>query len=259
MMLVIERRRPEIDETHFRVVDTFGDFAAMGILHVVFVRDKQDVLRFQVRMRQLVLVQEFHRMHELPTDVTDLIERIRLVIIVLHKVEDGSAEQIESDANVTVEIEPVQHFHAQVFRVRVAIGQFMQHVNLQFRRFSIFVHVFDDLQRDAFAFVVVIADFDDFAESAFAERAEDLVAGLQHVARAVDQMPVVVVFDGCWRSDRLHFHHRLLMLLLRRRLRLLDRRWLLMMLLLFLLLHGLLLLLLLLLDSGGGGDHGCGG
>jgi len=257
MMLVIERRRPEIDETHFRVVDAFGDFAAMGILHVVFVRDKQDVLRFQVRMRQLVLVQEFHRMHELPTDVTDLIERIRLVIIVLHKVENGSAEQIESDANVTVEIEPVQHFHAQVFRVRVAIGQFMQHVNLQFGRFSIFVHVFDDLQRDAFAFVVVIANFDDFAEGAFAERAEDLVAGLQHVARAVDQMPIVVVFDGCRRSDRLHFHHRLLMLLLR--LRLLDRRWLLMMLLLLLLLlHGLLLLLLL-LDSGGGGDHGCGG
>merc|ERR1719383_1321849 len=125
----------------------------------------------------------------------------------------------------------------------------MQDVDLQFRRFSIFVHVFDDLERDALAFVVVVADFNDFTEGAFAERAEDLVARLQHVSSAVDQVTVVVVFDRSRRRDRLHLCGRG-----GRRRRLRGRR---------LSRHGRLLLLLMFGDDdaviGGGGDHGGGG
>jgi hypothetical protein len=38
----------------------------------------------------------------------------------LHKVEDGDAQQVEGDADVAVEVEPVQHRHAE----EAAIGVF---------------------------------------------------------------------------------------------------------------------------------------
>ena len=36
-----------------------------------------------------------------------------MIIVVLHEVEDGSAEKFENDADVTAVIEPVEHLHAQ--------------------------------------------------------------------------------------------------------------------------------------------------
>lgn len=51
----------------------------------------------------------FDSIAELVRDVTDMIQWIRVVIIVFEEVEDAEAEHFESDAHMSVVIEPVQH------------------------------------------------------------------------------------------------------------------------------------------------------
>lgn len=44
--------------------------------------NEEDVLRFQVRMGQFIVVKESHSVGELVTDMSDLLQRVRLVIVI---------------------------------------------------------------------------------------------------------------------------------------------------------------------------------
>ena len=46
--------------------------------------------------------------------VSDLFERVRLIFVVLHKVEHGGSQKFEDDADVAAIVEPIQHLHASV-------------------------------------------------------------------------------------------------------------------------------------------------
>ena len=48
--------------------------------------EKKDVLRLKVGMRQLVVVQKLDRMNELISHVPNVFHRIRVVVVVLHKI-----------------------------------------------------------------------------------------------------------------------------------------------------------------------------
>ena len=97
-------------------------------LHIVFVGNKQYILRLQIRVRQLILVQKLASVNKLPAYMPHLRQRVRLIVVVLHKVEDGRPQEIEGDANVAVEVEPVEHLNAEEFRVRIFVRQFVKDV-----------------------------------------------------------------------------------------------------------------------------------
>jgi hypothetical protein len=58
-------------------------------------------------------VKKLHGVAQLIGDVTHVIHRIRLIIVVLEEVEDAETENFEGDACVTVKVEPIEDFHAQ--------------------------------------------------------------------------------------------------------------------------------------------------
>jgi hypothetical protein len=62
---------------------------------------------------ELVVVEELHGIAQLVRDVTDMVHRIRLVVIVLEEVEDAEAENLEGDTGVAVKVEPIEDFYAQ--------------------------------------------------------------------------------------------------------------------------------------------------
>ena len=88
-------------------------------------------------MRQLVVVEEPYGVRELIANMAHLVQRVRLVIVVLlrninnghvtrskrikstthQKIKDGQTQHFECDAHVAVVVEPVQHFDAQTVKV----------------------------------------------------------------------------------------------------------------------------------------------
>jgi hypothetical protein len=63
-------------------------------------------------MSELLLMQELDGIAELVADVTHVIHRIRLVVVVLEEVEYTETQDFKCNARVTVEIEPVQDLDA---------------------------------------------------------------------------------------------------------------------------------------------------
>lgn len=53
-----------------------------------------------------------HRLADLLGHVLDLAEGVRQEAVGLQEVKGAEGEQLKGDANVTVEVEPVQHLHA---------------------------------------------------------------------------------------------------------------------------------------------------
>merc|ERR1712136_341165 len=60
-------------------------------------------------MGQFIVVKESHSVGELVTDMSDLLQRVRLVIVIFQKVENGESQHFESNAHVAMVIEPIQH------------------------------------------------------------------------------------------------------------------------------------------------------
>ena len=56
--------------------------------------------------------------------MSDLLEGIRLVLVVLHEVEHGRPQQLENDADVSAIVEPIQHLHAQVLACLMKLDVF---------------------------------------------------------------------------------------------------------------------------------------
>lgn len=75
--------------------------------------DKQDVLRLQISVCQLVVMQELHSIAELVRDVSDVVNRVRLVVVVLEEVEHTQSKNLERDACMAMIIEPIQDLHTQ--------------------------------------------------------------------------------------------------------------------------------------------------
>ena len=122
-----------------------------AVLNVVLGVDEQDVLRLQVRVRELVLMQDCedkgegvggvnrHQGDEArecmspfegrlsacdavltsdgPDDavghVLDVLDGERLEVVLLEEVVGAEAQQLEGDAHVSVVVEPVQHAHTR--------------------------------------------------------------------------------------------------------------------------------------------------
>ena len=120
VMFIVESGGSEVDETDVRSPHALEDVSARVAADVVIRIDEQNVFRFQVGVREFDLpVQKVNGVTKLVRDMTDLIQRVRMKRVVLHEVEHGHAEQVESDANVTVVIEPVQHADAKEFASRI--------------------------------------------------------------------------------------------------------------------------------------------
>lgn len=64
-------------------------------------------------MRQLVVVEELDSVAQLVRDMTHVIHRVRLVVIVLKEIEHAEAENFKSNTCVSVVVEPVQDLYAQ--------------------------------------------------------------------------------------------------------------------------------------------------
>lgn len=108
--------------------------------------------------------------------VSDLVHGIRQEAVRFHEVEGAESEQLERDAHVAVVVKPVQHLHtvtgetrstemrcirldmhqkSNIFSIhslsvgRLSLADLLQHVDLQFGCFSVFLQVLDDLQSDS--------------------------------------------------------------------------------------------------------------
>lgn len=84
VVLHVEGGAPKVNQSHVRPLDPSEVPFLLGIVVDVVVRvDKQDVLGLEVRVRQLVLVQEQHGVDQLVRDVAHVLYRIALVVVVL--------------------------------------------------------------------------------------------------------------------------------------------------------------------------------
>lgn len=61
-------------------------------------------------------MEEFNSITQLVGDMSDVIDWVWLVVVVLQKIEDTEAENLKSDASVAVIIEPIENLHAQTKR-----------------------------------------------------------------------------------------------------------------------------------------------
>jgi len=83
MMLVIESGTAEIDEPNIGPFDSSKVSLLFRIVGDVEIGiNEEDVLRFQVRMGQFIVMKESHSVGELVTDMSDLLQRVRLVIVI---------------------------------------------------------------------------------------------------------------------------------------------------------------------------------
>ncbi len=63
-------------------------------------------------------------------DVSDLDYGVRYIIVIFEKVENTKTEHLESDANVSMIVEPVQDVSAEVLSRRIFLFDCLQHVYL---------------------------------------------------------------------------------------------------------------------------------
>lgn len=75
-----------------------------------------------------------------------MIQWIGVVIVVFEEVEDAEAEHFESDAHVSVVIEPVQHADTQMLSFWILLCQLFQDIDLQLCCFPVLVDIFDDFE-----------------------------------------------------------------------------------------------------------------
>merc|ERR1719222_490375 len=169
-MLVIESGTAEIDEPNIGPFDSSKVSLLFRIVGDVEIGiNEEDVLRFQVRMGQFIVMKESHSVGELVTDMSDLLQRVRLVIVIFQKVENGKSKHFEGNAHMAVVVEPIQHLDTQELSIGILPIEFLEDVDFQFGRFTILLHVFYDLESET---VVPgfnhISDFDNFTEGSFA-------------------------------------------------------------------------------------------
>lgn len=82
--------------------------------------DEHEVFRLNVGVCELIIVQEFHRIDQLVRDMSNLIHRVRVVVVVLQE--------------VTVVVETIQHLHAEAKNIAqlVKIQLLSRKLNLLF-------------------------------------------------------------------------------------------------------------------------------
>jgi len=195
VVLVVEGGTPEVDEAYFRITNEPEVLLLLVVVdQVVRAVVEKDVLRLEVGVGQPVVVHEFDCVAKLVPDLTDLLDGVRNVVVVLEEVEDGGPQHLENDAHVAVKIEPVKHLDATVLGSRVVLGQLLQDVDLKLGGLSILLYVLDNFEREDLV-LAVIFHLDDLAEGAFAERGQNFVAVLNEVANVIDKVTFVVVFD----------------------------------------------------------------
>lgn len=84
VVLHVEGGAAKINESHICPLDASEVPFLLGVVVDVVVRvDKQYVLGLEVSVRELVLVQEQHRVDQLVRDVAYMVYRVALVVIVL--------------------------------------------------------------------------------------------------------------------------------------------------------------------------------
>jgi len=84
VMLMIKCSGAKVNESNFRILDPADSFLPTTIIAHIIVRiQEQNVLWLQVRVRQLILMKVLDRMTELVRNVTNVLQGIRIVVVVL--------------------------------------------------------------------------------------------------------------------------------------------------------------------------------
>ena len=137
-------------------------------------------------------MQEFDCLTQFVGHLSDLLDGVRFVIVVLEEIEDGRSEHFERDADVAVIIEPIQHLDAFVLADGVVFGQLFEDIDLELGRFSVLFHILDDLEGDDLV-LVEIFDLDHFSEGAFSERGQDFESVLNEIGwLSQKRLPIVL-------------------------------------------------------------------
>lgn len=107
--------------------------------HLPVRRDEEDVLWLQIRVCELAIVQELDRVADLVGDVTNLVQRVRMIIIIFLKVKrskvvatdtkllfrqdkpheevkDAEAKELKGETHVPVVVEPGEQSAAKAAR-----------------------------------------------------------------------------------------------------------------------------------------------
>ena len=117
-------------------------------------------------------MEEFDGQNQLIGHLSDLVDRIGLIVVIFEKIENARAEHLESDANMTVVVEPIQHLHTSVFATRVVFCKLLQDVDFELGCLAILFDVLDDFERHHFVFKDVF-DLDHLAKCAFPKSSHD--------------------------------------------------------------------------------------
>jgi len=193
-MLVVKCGAAEVDKTSVCALDA----ANLTILSSIkrcseFRVYEEDILWLKISMGQFVIMEEFDSVAKLVRDVSDVVDRVWLVVVVLQKIEDTEAENLKSDASVAVVIEPIENLHAQMFRCSLVL-KLLQSVDFQLGCFSILFHVLYDLQSHRLVHHAVL-DLYDSTDSTFSQVCKDLVTIKEGVASVIDQVTICIVPD----------------------------------------------------------------
>jgi hypothetical protein len=91
-------------------------------------------------------MKKFHSPCELERHLSNMLERIRNVVVVFLEVICTETEQLESDANMTVVVEPITHRDAFIFHFGILFPDFTENVDFQKCSIAVLLNVFNDFQ-----------------------------------------------------------------------------------------------------------------
>lgn len=144
-------------------------------------------------MSEFVVMEEFDSITQLVGNVSDLFQGIWTVIVVLQEVKHAESKHVKGYTHMSMVVKPAQHPDTQMFVVGILLGQLLQHIDFQLGSFSIFLDIFDDLESYV-PITLQVATLDHLPEGALAESGNDLVSILQHVAIAVYEVSIFIIF-----------------------------------------------------------------
>lgn len=146
MVFVVKSGTAKIHYPYCCILHTpFIPFLLQVVGELIVRIHKQDVFWLEVRMCQLVVMEELDGLTQLEGHVAHLVDGVGQVVVVFEEVESAEAQELEGDTHVAMVVKPVKHLDTQVLIVWVLFIDLLQHIDFQSCCLFVLFHILNDL------------------------------------------------------------------------------------------------------------------
>jgi hypothetical protein len=124
-------------------------------------------------------------MDQLESNVSNLLNRIPDVVVVLEEVKDRRTQDLEGETHVTMVVEPVEHRDTKKPRNWVCFRHSFQDIDLESSSFPVLIDIFDDFECD-FSSLLQVCGSNYFSKGSFSEALVDSISRLKDISSPVD-------------------------------------------------------------------------